>query len=249
MFNQYRSAMQQAAAEDASPEGAFIKQADGKWILNGVEVQTGKDGVRLAIAMHLAVHGCVRWVAGKIVERRRTSGGAGLDRYVDVPPPRKEPGLNPYPDGFTPYTSVLCVGVDEEHLGELMTYSGASWGARFAFGRLLKPYSRRGERYLPIVTLSTRERRDVNGNIDPVFNIVGWGSPESFPDLYSDDMPPALGAPRAQVYPGVTPPVGRMTVESGAPPVRLVAPPLTSDMVGSLDDAFAGVDPNDALPY
>ena len=185
----YRNALQQAAMEDSSLEGDLLKQADGKWSKGGEAVPTGRDGIRLAVAIPLAEHGYVRWADGKIVERR-------LTRYVDEAPPRKSQGVDPYPSGFNPYTSVLCIGVDKTYLGELMTYAGSSWGARFAFGRLLKPYARRGERCLPIVILGTKERRDANGNIDPVFTIVDWAPLGNFPDLFLGEDGPALPAPK-----------------------------------------------------
>jgi hypothetical protein len=186
--SQYQSALQQAAMEDNSLEGDLLKQADGNWTKGGEAVPTGRDGIRLAVAVPLAEHGCVRWADGKIVERR-------LTRYVVEAPPRKAQGVDPYPSGFNPYTRALCVGMDKIYLGELMTYAGSSWGARFAFGRLLKPYARRGERYLPIVILGTKARHDANGNIDPVFTIVDWAPLGNFPDLLGEDGP-ALPAPK-----------------------------------------------------
>ena len=116
--------------------------------------------------------------------------------------------------------------MDKTYLGELMTYAGSSWGARFAFGRLLKPYARRGERYLPIVILGTKARHDANGNIDPVFTIVDWAPLGNFPDLFGEGGP-ALPAPK----PAATVTYLDQTKASEPPPIT--------------DDPNAGLEPLD----
>ncbi len=100
---------------------------------------------------------------------------------------------------WQPLTQWLGVGVDDEHRGQLLTFSSASWSAWSAFATLIGPFLRKRKTEFPIVVLGSRPRNDVNGNVDPTFAIVDWAPRESFgdlapPELTTDELA-ALPAP------------------------------------------------------
>ena len=126
--------------------------------------------------MPTALTGTVLWEDGEFVDKR-------LHRYADAPPP------DDIPKGWNPYTAFLCVGVDEAHLGELMTYNSSAWSSRYAFKDLIFAYVRRGKRLLPVVTFNTKaKRRDPNGNFGPVFVPVDWTNPSDFAGYLPDEV-------------------------------------------------------------
>ena len=96
---------------------------------------------------------------------------------------------------------------DEEHLGDLLTFTNTSKGAFYAFQKLGPPYNLKGRLYFPVVTLATKERGDANNCIDPVFKICGWSARENFPELAAP-IPPKAPAipfvPRTDVKPQIT---------------------------------------------
>src|SRR5208337_4858590 len=98
----------------------------------------------------------------------------------------------------SPSTTCLVIGEN----GELMTYSGLSWGVRSAFiSQLLRPYARLRQRAFPIVRLAFQPQKDDRGNYRPTFNIVGWKPRSVFAEILGEEpLPPMLDGP-----PGVTP--------------------------------------------
>jgi hypothetical protein len=190
---------QQALNNAGGLEGIHIRCAKGSWSYDDEEIRTGNDGASIVIVMETAVHGSVRWEDRMIVERR-------IERYADTPPSDE-----PLDAAWSPYTAVQCIGNDTDHIGRLMTFTSSSWGGRRAFSALLGPYLRKGRREFPICTLGTRPKKnDPNGNIDPLFTIVGWVPrsdfadmlpPSTSPPLLLDAAKPALEPPKAPSEP------------------------------------------------
>ena len=131
--------------------------------------------------METALHGSVLWSNDRTIINRR------LNRYA-VAAPSKEPLEN----GRSPYTQFQCVGASGYYVGQLMTFSSSSWGGRLAFPPLIRAWLLRGRLEFPICTLGSKPRKnDVNGNIDPVFKVVGWAPRSDFAALLPpDDAPP-----------------------------------------------------------
>jgi hypothetical protein len=79
----------------------------------------------------------------------------------------------------------------------LITFTSSSWGGVFAFQGLINPYRLKARSQFPICVLSTKDRGDVNGNIDPVFKINSWSARENFTELLpAPTSPTASPAPR-----------------------------------------------------
>jgi hypothetical protein len=173
-----------AASQISGIEGAHVKCGKGIWTMDGEPLETGPDGARFAVIMPTARIGIIKWVDSKPAEMR-----VGLidDGFVSPESPD---------DSWSQYTEVLVVFVDEKHKGAIGTFTSSSWGGRFAFLKLLKPFARTGA--FPICTLSTQPRNnDVNRNIDPVFAISGWADQSKFaafspaPMIAGPDLPTA----------------------------------------------------------
>jgi hypothetical protein len=96
--------------------------------------------------------------------------------------------------GWNPYIAFQAVRADEEHLGDLVTFTSSSWGGYYAFQRLINPWRLKKRLQFPIVLLDTKERGDENRNIDPVFKIVGWSGRENFSELPPPPIAPAAAA-------------------------------------------------------
>jgi hypothetical protein len=105
----------------------------------------------------------------------------GADNFKNNPSPSQSQVQNR--PGWNPYTAVLAVRADEKALGELVTFTSASWGGRNAFQKLVNPYRLKQRLQFPICELATRDRGDENRNIDPVFKIVAWSDCGNFADL------------------------------------------------------------------
>jgi hypothetical protein len=153
--------------------GQHLKCAKGKWLLDDAPVN---DSVKIVVIMDSATLGEVLWAGGQIAERHT---GRIADGFV---PPRQ------LTDGFNPHVGFQAVRSDEENLGALVTFTSSSWGGRSAFLNLADQFRLRQRRFFPICTLSTKAKGDINGNVDPVFKIVGWSPRENFQELLA---PPA----------------------------------------------------------
>jgi hypothetical protein len=148
--------------------GAHLKCAKGHWLLDDNEAE---PGMKVCIIMPTVMAGEVLWQDHKIVERN-------IGRIEDdFMPPRQ------ITEGWSPYTSFQAVRADDGNLGELVTFTSSSWGGKFAFQKLANPYRLKQRRQFPICLLETKERGDINGNIDPVFRIVGWSDRANFAEL------------------------------------------------------------------
>ncbi len=160
--------------------GEHLKCAKGVWLLNDESIDN--DGLKIVVIMDTAAIGQVLWLDKKIAERE-----TGLVAEGFVAPRELK-------DGWNPYVSFQCVRVDD---GGLLTFTSSSWGGRYAFQSLVNPYRLRRRAFFPICTLGTKERRDENRNIDPVFKIVGWGPRDGFPDLLAPALPAITHEPTA----------------------------------------------------
>jgi hypothetical protein len=108
-------------------EGQHLKCAKGKWLLDDDEIETGDAGIKICVVRDSAVTGEVLWRESKIVERNigRISDGFAQPRQIT--------------EGWNPYTAFQAVRADDEHLGDLLTFTSSSWGGRNAFQRLVNP--------------------------------------------------------------------------------------------------------------
>jgi hypothetical protein len=111
---------------------------EGAFFIDKLKVETGRTGLLLTVIMPRCRHSGVTWVNNKPT-------GLNLVYYNDCSPPRE------YPPGVKPYTELLCVGDDEEHRGQLCTFSNSSWGARTAFAGLAAEYLELGDVAIPRV--------------------------------------------------------------------------------------------------
>ena len=80
-----------------------------------------------------------------------------------------DPG--PRPDGYLPFTSLVC----RCDGGSEVTFLSSSWGGRSAFEDLVPRYLQRDQSGLPIVRLGSKQKLDRYGlRLAPVFPIVDW---------------------------------------------------------------------------
>jgi hypothetical protein len=171
----------ETASKTGGLEGAHIKCGKGVWTMDGLPLVTGPDGARCAIIMPTARVGIIKFVDGRPVEMN-----TGLIEDGFVPPDAPD-------ETWSQYTEVLVVFVDDEHKGAIGTFTSSSWGGRFAFWKLVKPFARTGA--FPICTFSTKQRNDINKNVDPVFVISGWADRSEFaafgaaPMITGPDLP------------------------------------------------------------
>ena len=137
---------QEAANAVQGIEGAQLKCSGktGVWTLSGETVDTGREGLMIAVIMSTALHGRIRFDDG-VVTRKPI-------RYEDAAPDQDEQVEKPW----GPLTETLCVGMDKDHAGQLMTFTGASWGSRRAFSKLIKPYLRKGKLAFPSASSARR---------------------------------------------------------------------------------------------
>jgi hypothetical protein len=159
-------------------EGQHLKCAKGRWLLDDNEIVTGEAGIKIGIVMESAIVGEVLWQERKIADRH-----VGLIAHGHVP-------LRQISEGWNPYVAFQAVRADEGHIGELVTFTSSSWGGRFAFQAIVNPYRLKQRRQFPICLLMTKERGDANGNVDPVFKIVGWSDCQNFQELLPAPIEP-----------------------------------------------------------
>jgi hypothetical protein len=107
-------------------------------------------------------------------------------------------------DGCSRYTSIGMM----TNGGCLATYTSSAWSGHSAIRNLIPQYQMQRKLAFPICKLGTKPRNDPYGNIDPVFQIVGW-APRSDFDAILGPQPQApalsLKAPEpAPAQPAVT---------------------------------------------
>jgi hypothetical protein len=142
---------------ESNIEGALLQCRRGDWSLDDKPLTTGRDGVRIALLMDTTVLGEVLFSAGDKVDER-------VGRPEDGFEPAKK--LEP---GWSPSTSIVCVGVSDDIRDRIMTFRSSSWGGRRAFNALALTYWRFRQRAFPIAYLDT-VKKDRSGNdvIDPL---------------------------------------------------------------------------------
>jgi len=186
MPNYERDAWDDFADNGNGVAGQWLRCAKGRWTLDKEDIDIGDDGLKIAVIMDSANAGQILWEGGKITGR---TVGRISDGFV---PPTKATLI----PGWNPYIEFQAVRTDDEHLGELITFTSSSWGGFYAFQNLTKPWRLKGRRQFPICVLSSKDRGDANSNIDPVFKIVGWSDRQNFIDLLPPPTAPAaLPAP------------------------------------------------------
>jgi hypothetical protein len=125
-----------------------LKCPKGVRTADDIPLETGPNGARAAIIMPTARWGKIKWVDSKPAEMDigRVEEGFPVPTNAELP------------EGWNPYTDVLCVFVDNEHRGASGTFTSSAWGGLFASMKLIKPYAR--TRAYPICTFSTKPRND-----------------------------------------------------------------------------------------
>jgi len=180
-------------------EGQWLKCSKGHWTLDKEDVETGDDGIKICVIMDSVTLGQVLWQDSKIIGRNI---GRLSDGFV---PPMKKADLTP---GWDPYIAFQAVRADDEHLGDLITFTSNSWGGFYAFQALVNPFRLKGRQQFPICVLKTKDRGDANGTVDPVFKIMSWSIRENFTELL-----PAPTAPAALPSPLPAPKVSKATAD------------------------------------
>ncbi|HEY8124550.1 MAG TPA: hypothetical protein VIF88_03910 [Methylocystis sp.] len=220
------------ASSDAEGEVLQHNGKTGVFSLDGQPIEVGEDGLKIAMIMDTGV-------VGEIYFEDRTVTGRRLGRLID--------GFDaaPFPldEGWSPSTSVLAVGADEEHFGRLYTFRSASWGGRRAFDKLINPWRRKNRSAFPIVTLESQEKRgDVHHNFAPVFKIVGWSARGHFRELIGEPVEDqaALAAP-AKPAPE---PIDELAGRAAKP-----APIVTSGPQFRESGRRLSEDPDDSIPF
>jgi hypothetical protein len=177
--------------------GQHLKCSKGEWTLDDAKIETGPNGFRVTILPPTAMHGRVKWVDHRPVEKM-------LNKYDDGFPP-----WDKLPDGWSAYTCFQGLAPN----GELLTFTSA-YGARKTLKNVITQYQFRRRRQFPICTLGTKPRGDVNGNVDPVFRIVEWVNAADFSEFFpglagspaiSPRTAAVLPAPMAQAPRPMTP--------------------------------------------
>lgn len=223
---------QQAADNVRGCEGARLKCSGrtGSWTLDGTAVSVDPGGLMITVIMPTALHGYILFEQNTVTGRRAAS-------YENIAPGDEKPGL-----GWEPLTEFLCTGADQKHRGQLMTFQAASWGGRHAFEKLINPYLRRGQLEFPTCELSTRDRGDANGTIDPVFTPKGWVARAAFSHLLPTPEPrPALEGER---------PVAPRPVITSGRPKTLASSDMAPPPIDTIDDSYADRGPiDDDIPF
>jgi hypothetical protein len=177
---------QEAANNSGGVDGFHVKFGKGVWTVDNDEVRTGEGGFRLCALMDTAMHGAVKWSNDRTITERR------LERYATVAPSRESLEV-----GWAPYTQFQCVGASGSYDRQLMTFSSSSWGGRYAFHALIRPWLLRGRLEFPVCALGSKpKKKDPNGIVDPLFKIVGWAPRSDFAEMLPPDgeSPPTSAA-------------------------------------------------------
>jgi hypothetical protein len=115
---------------ESNIEGALLQCRRGDWSLDDKPLTTGRAGARIGLLMDRAV-------AGEIL----FSAGEKIDERVGRPEDGYRPALQLEP-GWSPSTSVVCVGASDDIRDQVMTFRSSSWGGRRAFNALVNTYLR-----------------------------------------------------------------------------------------------------------
>jgi hypothetical protein len=165
--------------------GAHLKVSHGIATLDEEPVDTGRDGLKIVVDMAKSEWGKVLWHDGQIAERDTGLIAAGHA----VPQSKKE-----LPDGWNVWVMFTGRCADDAHRGERVTFTSSSWGGLIAFKSVLSEYVDAGEYMLPIVYITSRERKnDKNKNVDVVFKRCGWCDPRHLDGAQPTSAPKLTG--------------------------------------------------------
>jgi hypothetical protein len=132
-----------------------IKCAKGHWHADN-DIIPDPENFRVAVVMPSMEAGEIEWRDSKpFYVSKQLVSKAGIPDGVSA--------------GRSPYTSVLLL---IEETGLLGTFTSSSWGGRTACVNLIAQY-RMNKSAFPIVTLGTKPRGDMYGNVDPILKIIG----------------------------------------------------------------------------
>ncbi len=222
--------------------GGDLRCTKGAWTLSDEPAETGDAGLKI----------CILWPTARHGERQYRDGVGNKYRdvqlYIDGAPSDERLEL-----GWEPLTQFQAIAQDEAHVGQLVTFTSYAWGGRNAFENLIGDYLSKGGQQFPVVALDVRPKRnDPNGNIDPVFRIVGWKAADDFADMVANILPQPAPQPLALEPPKRAEPESDEGLEPGADPdddtLRRVAAsngPRRAFLQGQRD--VINVDPADAL--
>jgi hypothetical protein len=212
--------------------GLHLESPKGAWQIGDEKIAIGPDGFKFTFFAPTARWGRILWVDERPADKV-------LHKYSDGFPVYEE-----LPEGWSHHTMVYGAAAD----GQLLTFTSA-YGARKTFKNVIQQYLARGRRLFPTCNLATKPRGDQYGNIDPVLNISGWVSVNSFADIFPGlveaiqlvpatapvEAPEKLRAPDTEAQAARRP---LLVVTSGRE-----APPIAED------DGRRGPDPDDVCPF
>ena len=166
------------------------------------------DGLTICVLVPTARHGQRQFRDGVGVKYR------SMQLYINKAPPDERLEF-----GWDPFTQFQAIAQDEGHAEQVLTFTSTSWGGRNALEDLSGAYLSKGERQFPICALGLRPKKnDPNGNIDPVFRVVGWKAASDFADMLADMLPQPAAQPLALEPPKREPEVIPEDLEPGADP-------------------------------
>jgi hypothetical protein len=113
--------------------GGHLKSKKGVFHLNDLPVETGEGGLEVCAIIESMVVGQVCWDEGKIAQR-------DIGRLIDG---FNAPKSSDIREGWNIYVSMLMVGADEAHRGELMTFGAIEQSDFEAGERASHPHGRR----------------------------------------------------------------------------------------------------------
>lgn len=219
--------MQEAADEAGGFEGPRIQHncKEGALYRGGVSAET----ITAVFLMETAAHGWLWFDETKKLIK------SVIKRFAEEKPDRNE-----WDPTRKPNTSCLCFLKDTNAFA---TYAGSSWAARNAFiSQLLKPYARvRKGGIFPVVRLGFKEgQKDEYGNHLPEFAITGWEPRSRFACVLGEEETTA---------PTLAPINAPAAIDTGAPAKKPIVVTSGRQWAPVEDDGYAGVDPNDEIPF
>jgi hypothetical protein len=154
----------------ASPiEGALLTCTKGAWQLDDCPIKTGPNGTKVCVFVDSVIEGEIRFIEG---QRPKERSGRLADGFKPA---------DPIPEGWSPLTQVVGVGVDPDTSGTVMTFRSSSWGGRQAFHTLIAGFARLRERQYPIVYLDVSNKKRSGHDVqDPCFRVIAWKPREEF---------------------------------------------------------------------
>jgi hypothetical protein len=233
-FGNYRRQMVRAYP------GLLIKFNKGDWVV-GKDGDVLPTGSRLVAAMNSLMIGWQCWQGGEPVE---TMMGLYIEGFMpakrrdlsDTDKSLWEIGVNG--ESRDPWAYTNALPFVSEDMKAIYTFTTSSLGGRTAVDDLAVDHSRTPPGQYPVVSLETssymHSKREIGRVKTPLFRIVGRVDAEPYDRVIAQ----ALGSNRA---PAIEMPE--------ALPERHSAAGITYMAPAASHDAFAGVDPDDQIPF